>query len=173
MIDQTFLRDHFYYEVKRKAQLETAIAFLATILGLIGTALFKMVLEFPFGNDTASALFFIASTFCLAMLCLAIYFLIRGFVGYNYGEIPQTKNLMKYENDLKTHYAKDENGADIAEREFDEFLKEKYSNVADIAIENNDKRARFIYKARLCVVGSFAPLVASALTYTLRTLIGK
>jgi hypothetical protein len=143
-----YYEDQHAAELKRKAELQSALSMPVGIVGIVVGAIAYLArdVKFPFSclqpfQLTALVLAFIACLF-------SGYYLFRSLNGYTYGYPATTLQIKNYFDKLKKfHLESGKNEVDshqIAEVETIEYLSSEHAKYADLNAANNDRKSAFL-----------------------------
>lgn len=158
----------------RKDQLQSAIAAPIGLLVVFSGALVFLVRE-TFSSSGAAPLrlpwLVYASLFGAAIAFIwGAYAVARSTVGYLYQVVPYADELADYRRSLRSWHTSHGGTTDIADREFDDWLNERYAEASAINARNNADRGSWIYWAYIAIVwiGIATTLATVPVALTLR-----
>lgn len=150
----SFYKSIFEREQNRRSELNNAINLPVTMItGLV--ALFYFLTK-KIETDNHSCMNIIAMIglllgFIAFLVC--IWFLAASFNnfvgGFNYMELPKTKELFEYDKQIEKYNSTVESEK---KQNFDEYLLGKYVEYSDNFVEINDKRSKNLYYAKSLLV---------------------
>lgn len=160
-----WLKDHYFFELNRKQQLESALNLpVAVLTGLAGlVALYAPRLACPVG----ARLLLLDLLVALAVVFLVVAFwnLVRTFLRYEYQEVAPATKLLSYHADLKTFHSGAGGTEEDADAEFAESLKRLYADAIEKNAFGNIGKAANLYWAKLCLAGAAVALLLAAIPY--------
>src|SRR5690606_27626016 len=111
-------------------------------------------LDAPFDSFEKVQLCFFALT--AISLVVAIYFLIRAWIGYGYGHMPRANELRLYYKDLENYYLQlglsEYEAKQKAEAETLDYINEKYAEYAEMNSKHNDTKSLYLFRANVAAV---------------------
>lgn len=154
------LAKEFYLdEWTRRDQLTGSVTTPITVMTAVAGALALMIKDFSAEHRCLTVAF--ASAAGLAIICLvaASYFVARSYHGYEYERVARAAELDTFCKQLHAYQAAIGGSSQDADRDFDEFLADRFVEAADRNAENNDSKAAYLYRASQAIL--FALLFAA------------
>lgn len=160
-----WLKDHYFFELNRKQQLESAlnlpVAVISVLAGLI--ALYVPRLAWPSGAPVLLLDLLVA--LAVVLLALAFWNVVRTFLRYEYQEIAPATQLLSYHADLKAFHLATGGAEQDADAEFAESLKKLYADAIEQNAFGNIGKAAHLYWAKLFLAGAAVSLLLAAIPY--------
>ena len=139
-----FHKDHYFHEAERRHQLESALAFPAGVLALIGGALATVITPIAPAVGLMDYVILGLHVISWGAMIAAAYYLIRSRFNYTYRYIPTPKKVNEYRDGLIAHYNSLGNKSPNVNLEVEQWLNPEYGECTHVNTLNNDnKSARF------------------------------
>lgn len=161
-----WLREHYFFELTRKQQLESAInlpvAVLVALAGLVGL----YAREFSAApTDRWSLALDVLLGLSIILLLLVFLNVVLTFLRYEYEELAPTRDLLIYHQDLRTYYAATNQSPEVADSEFAAALTHRYAEAIDRNAFGNVSKAARLYWAKTFLAGAAFLLALCAVPY--------
>ena len=162
------LREHYFFELKRKADLESALGLpVAVLSGLVGVVAFyadRWSLGLPATLlDWTFTVLAVAGGFSLLV---GFAYIARSLARYNYEVVGDAQEYLSYRDELKWYYASSGSRGDW-QAEYEAALCQRYAQAIDLNSTLNIRKAAFIYRARLSLAGAGIALALAAVPHFL------
>ncbi len=171
--DTTF-KEHYFWELQRRATLNSSVSFLVGVVTLLLGGTYTIAkssrLDCSPWTVVSTALLIVTA----ALLFASVYFIVRAYTGYSYAHSPDANGLMKTKKALLDHYKgqgedQDEETAQrLASIDFFQQIDERYAEDASTNGNCNDIKARWIRRANRVVAWALVAFAASGVTYVVR-----
>ena len=164
------IKEHYFFELNRKQQLEAALGFPVTVLAMLaGVVGFFVRYLYPF-SGSACAWVFSTLLFCsIVCLLLAFYQVVRAFSRGRYQQVAESGELVAYYARLKEH-AKAAHNRDVdVDREFEQFTIDRYAEATDTNLFANIRRTAHLYWAKVFLTCAAIGLGVCTIPYFLLT----
>jgi hypothetical protein len=134
-------------EVQRSKTLNEGINMPVTIIGLFIGLMYYIYQQLKnIHLSTRRDIIYVGFGLSFILIGIALIYLAlsfnRIFKGYKYPDLPKTPDLLAYQKKLKN---------DI---KFSEYLIEQFAQYSDEYSVVNDRRARYLFHARKCIIGT-------------------
>jgi hypothetical protein len=172
-------KEIYYYELERKEKVFSRLNLMISIFVFLASALVYLVneilqyypLDLKFTSFTSLNYFWLFTIISMLALIIAIVYIIKGAVGYNYQILPLGKdisrdidNLVEYDSKIKS-IKKDYNLTDCEiikkynhvdlKTSYENYLKNKFTVANSINSANNDTKDKRMYIALSWFIFSF------------------
>jgi hypothetical protein len=162
------LKEHYFYELTRKNELEGALSLpVACFTAVIGVV-FTLATTFSYENGSLTVAFSILLGVVVIVLGLVFFYVAKAYLNPKYNMAPSTSDLLSHLAELQEHYAKTGGEITAAEKDFEKGLMEGYSQATTTNKKNNDKRADYLFKAKVSLVFSVLALALCAIPYAIK-----
>lgn len=166
----SFYKSIFDKEQNRRNELNNSInqpITLTTILtGLLYFIYGKIDL---FGSSFLNYVIVILLISSFALLLASIYFLAISFnnlfSGFEYLDLPKTKELFDYQKEIEVYNTKSDEEKKV---NFDDYLIGKYVKYSDNFIEINDKRSLYLYKTKRILIAALAVEMVATICFFIK-----
>jgi hypothetical protein len=147
-MDVQFLQDRYDFELARKDKLTDSLNLPIGILTAVGGLLGVMVSGFSYQIPWLKKIFVTILAFDFAAFAISLIFLAFAFHRQKYGYLQFLGEFREAEAALQ-----DYDPPTAAER-FQEYLKNSLIEAADMNAKMNDRRHKYLYRARLAILGT-------------------
>lgn len=168
-MDIAYLKDMYAEEWERRERIQSATGIPIALLTIVGGALvvfFERSMPFAGWIDAPFWSLFVATS---VLLGIALYMLVRSYLGYMDRRLPLASQLQQHHETLTAHFAKSPTAAADVQREFDRFLAERYVDALDRNGTNNINRSAYLHKANKFAVMAFVATVLTAIPLGVQT----
>ena len=168
-MDMEIYRKQYDFEMEQRNSIASATNIPIVALTIIGGALSSVVIGFKFNSDIQTYLFITIVSLCALSILWTVYYIARSFIGYVYQKIPPSKELADYFKSLKDwHISQGETNEkfnELAKIDFDEYLKNSFSEASERNGNNNIMRGNYLHGSTVAVSVSFVLLTCASPLY--------
>ncbi|MGZ5442973.1 MAG: hypothetical protein ACXW5U_13045 [Thermoanaerobaculia bacterium] len=151
-MDLEFAKTLHFRELDRRVELDQAATYRVAIVGVVGGVFTYYSDKLPL-NASLHWLFVICAAAALVFSTLAIIWLVRSFVGYNWKYSAYPSELLAHYRELVSYvqqYAITTPVSDL----FNEQVRDRLVAAATVNMQNNNLRAALLYRASLFIVSA-------------------
>jgi hypothetical protein len=150
-MDLTFAQNQYELEWQRRDQLQSASGVPIGILTLLGSALVYLLKEFETPTLLLSGFFWTMALLATLAYGIAVYMSVRSYYGYLYQRIPLPSQLQAHQAELLAYHRKSGGREGDAQRDFEDFLCQRYIDATDRNAANNINRGAYLHNANSAV----------------------
>ncbi|MDE2829080.1 MAG: hypothetical protein OXN20_03060 [Gemmatimonadota bacterium] len=167
-----FAQHTYEMEIERKDRINASLSFPAGIVALLAgvVALFaeKVPQSLP---GFAGAIFVIAAGSLLIAIVIAIYFLLRAYIKWDYYYLSTPLEWREQVHQLEDYYQHNdrENIQELIEVDIKRNLLDQYEESAHKNFENNQEKLSYLNKAKIAITCGLVALLISSVPYYLLT----
>lgn len=159
------LKEHYFFELNRKQQLEGALALPVAVLTGLGGVAFSFAQSFHYAANVRCTAFISALSGITICLGLSFYFIVRASFPFKYSTVPSPQELLTYVDSTKQYYRSLNESELKADRDFETEIKKAYAEATTTNALNNRTKAANLYKANLALIAAVVFLAISAIPY--------
>lgn len=164
----TYSKEAYIGELERRDALRRVISLLMGLSIVFAGGLFSLFKNFHWEptSNWAPALFGISWVIGFIFLGVAVWYLIRSHIGYEYAYVPTPKEIREYHEKLTEYYA---SGAEegCPDTDVEEYMAREYADNAHRNALNNNSKSSRLHRASLCLVGTLVFTGIAGLTLLL------
>lgn len=168
-MDMEIYRKQYDFEMEQRNGIASATNIPIVALTIIGGALSSVVIGYKFDQTIQSYIFLVTVCLCALSMLWTVYYVARSFIGYVYQKIPPSKELGTFFKSLKDWYIlkgeTEEGSLKLAQADFDEYLKERFSEASERNGNNNIMRGNYLHGSTVAVAISFLLLAIASPFY--------
>jgi hypothetical protein len=168
-VEKSIYQDLYEFETEQRSHLASTVNVPIVASTAIGSAAVTMALSYPYESSVRSSCFDLSLALTALSLGLAVFFVFRSLIGYEYERLPSALKLRAIYPAMRQAHLdimgsnKEAEATATAKLEFADALEQRYSEAADVNRANNQNRSRFIYSANVTLaVGTVLLASASA-----------
>ena len=158
-----FYKDLHYRELDRKYSLTNALALPIGISTIISSGMVYVAKSLGKIEGGLEWTVLVILGLCTLSLIIAIYFLYRSYIGYEYGYLPTSKYISEYRDGLIEYYNPDPEAIKLAEAEVDDYISSKFAETSHKNAINNDQKSGYLRLANLSIMAALVFMMLSAL----------
>ena len=148
-MNRDIYKEHYQFEWDHRTHLTSSLNIPIAVATVIGSALAVMVRGFSYQADLTTNLFIVLIVLSATSIVVAIFFLFRALHGYEYQRIPIPSVLKNYYDELVQWHESNGSNNLTAEKEFDEYLNQKYAEAVENNSINNKRKSGYLYRTNL------------------------
>ncbi|MDN3390877.1 hypothetical protein [Pseudoalteromonas sp. APC 3691] len=168
-MDMEIYRKQYDFEMEQRNGIASATNIPIVALTIIGGALSSVVIGFKFNSNIQTYLFITFVSLCALSKLWTVYYIARSFIGYVYQKIPPSKELADYFKSLRDWHKEkgetDDKSNELAQTDFDEYLKNRFSEASERNGNNNIMRGNYLHGSTVAVSVSFVLLACASPLY--------
>lgn len=158
-------RKQYDFELDQRAHLGTTANIPIAAATFLFGGIAALTMNYERDLSTLAMLFVAMLAVALASLSVAIYFIFRSFLGYTYKKLPPMAELRAYHDELLEWHQKANSTEEAANRDFDDYLRDRLVEAADKNGFNNVTRSAYIYRSTLSIAVSVVFICFSSLIF--------
>lgn len=159
MKDDNTFKEHYFFELSRRDQLNGSLSFPVGIIALLGGAMYAMsqVITAPLERwEGVLAIMLCAGSVCLVV---SIVYLVKAYWNYTYKFMPFGDELLAHKQSLVSYHrgrCLDPQATADAMRDFKSDLDATYAKYGRINSLNNDSKSSKVFRANSFMIGALA-----------------
>ena len=159
MEDDSTFKEHYFFELDRRGQLNGSLTFPVGIIALLAGAIYAMSQSITSPVECwkgVLAVMLFAGAVCLV---ISIVYLVRAYWNYTYKYMPFGDELLAHKLALVAYHrnlCSDPKATTDAMRDFKEDLDASYAKYGRINSLNNDSKSSQIFRANCFLIGALA-----------------
>ena len=162
---------HYEFEWNHRTYLSSAQNVPIGVMSLLGGALTILIQKFPYGNNLETIIYVALISISILLFAIAIYFLFRAIIGYEYKRVATPLKLKEHYEKLLEWWQKHGDGGEAeAQKDLEEFVYQKMAEATEVNAKNNRDKSHFLYKTNKFLAISFLFLALSAIPYLFETI---
>ena len=158
-LDLDFLKDRYDFELARKDKLTDALNLPIGILTAVGGLLGVMVSGFSYQIPWLKKIFVTFLTFDSSAFAISLFFLAFAFHRQKYGYLQFPGEFRDAEKALQEY------DPPTAAARFEQYVKDSLIEAADMNAKMNNRRHKYLYRARLAILGTVIFTTALGVPY--------
>ena len=158
-------RKQYDFELDQRAHLGSSANIPITAATFLFGGIAALAMNYDHDTGRLTALFIVLLGGALASLSVAIYFIFRSFLGYVYKKLPSMSELREHHDELIKWHQTAISTEEAANRDFEDYLRDRLVEAADRNGANNVARSAFIYRATLSIAISVVFICFSSLIF--------
>lgn len=168
---EIILKERYEFEFEEKDRIEAKIALPVAIFTFLSSSLIYYVKNPITYTCTVGCIIFLIISFIFIVAMLStVFFTMRTLIPYYNKHITEPAKLQKYYDELIEYYS---DKKDSNEQEMDTLLlnklkqamKDEYQKSAQFNSDNNEKKGKYLFYARVSMFVSIFSLVISSIIY--------
>jgi hypothetical protein len=159
------VREIYRDEWERRDQLTASLSTPIGVVTGIGGAIALLLKDFHFADDWTTRAFSFCIGVAIAFLGAATYYLARSNHGYLYEKIPDPGELRAFHAELESYYERAGAEGEGVEKDFNEYLVQRYADAADKNSRNNISKAAYLYRAHQAITIALVAVALSVLPW--------
>ena len=158
-------KELYFFEWTRKEQLYSYTNLPVALLTALAGGTLYLIDTFPYSHGLVADSFVLFSVLSISLQVVAIVYVFRSLSGYWYEQIPSPDKLQKYYEDLKQYHAALGNQESDAQKEFNDFLRQRLAEATTANRKNNTRTGQSLERALKCIVFALALAGVSFVPY--------
>jgi len=158
-----YYKEFYYKELERNDKINSSLSLPFGVVSLTISALIFYIQNIKFDSSWPSvALAVLLATYFISIV-ISIGYLLRVFFVSNYSHMPDPLDIEHYRLGLEEYY-RSENPVEyeaLSQNEFKDFLVSRFSESTTKNTFNNDRKAYFLYLAKIWIIVSLTALLVS------------
>ena len=165
-------KDAYIEELARRDEIRRALHIPTGLGVVIGGAIFSLVTSYPWSEFSwnFNTLFGMSALLATVSLSVAVFFLARTYVSYEYALAPTAKEILDYRSDLNAYYEHSNTDEGSVDREIKIYLTQQYAADAHHNALNNYAKSARLYKANIAFVVSVIMVGVMSSSYVFSSL---
>ena len=161
-------KEHHFWELQRRESLNSNLTFLVGIVTLLTGATFAMAKDISWPCGFFNSIFLLGLSIAALLLLSSMYLIARAYMGYKYAHSPDALEILNYKKSLRKRNKEAGMTADEADKEFFDYLDERYAEDASWNKKRNETKVKWIYYANRAVASALISIAVSGIAYIFR-----
>lgn len=125
----SYAKEAYFDELTRRDEIRRALNIPMALGIVIGGAIFSLLTSYiwPSFSCAANLLFGVSAILASIALSVAIFFLVRTYVSYEYAMVPTAKEILDYREEMKEYLEESNGDLNILDDEVQIYLTQQYA----------------------------------------------